>query len=1108
MHCNATLTPLFALCALTTGPPSEEVHEEATVEKPLHATIGASEIYLQPLEQAICTMREGERAIITIHPRVAYGSSGSEERKIPPDTFLEYEIILHRVFEVCYLAQGRIVKKSTILPLTTGQPDAESEVTLKWQGKLHPSGKLFKPTTTQTFKLNESGILPFWPKLLMGNKDNHMGGRGMGEGEVSEFVVPPDLAFGEKGYPKWGVPPNTAIALKVTLVSFATFDDISSAQDGSAIRRTEKRGFSEDKPQVGDECECAFRISNQRTGEVYHAKPMGSLITIGRIPERQREAIRAMCVGAHADRVLELLMTKMHDGEISSVRCTPQFIGGQPNDDTIVWVSLKHHVKLFKCNDTDGKVNVRVLRDPHDARGVSDEATCKVRYVVRARPKGLHSGPYDEVVEEEGGKIIEKGGVGKIHYLGCGETIAESELSRKDDGVPLYTFVHGQGHVLPCIDHAVRVMRPGGYGFVTSPAEYAYGAKEWKPSDAKGADLVTKYKDRDVEVEIELVKVSNFKQNYMMELDEKVDAQVKRKEQGNQAFKEKDYVTALKRYDDALEYAAMASEVCMRDIPYAEQHKQRKHIEDNRVATHVNMAVCYMRIAEMWREKESKGEEVPSEWYTAHSKNSQEENNVGGKVEGKTGSAIEHISKAVYQCCKALNTDKESMKAHYRRGQAFIMMGDLVKAKDDLTSAARKAPNSVEIRAALEEVRRLEEEEAEKAKALWKGGFIKEQMSFRAQQGAASVSEALGEKPIGGSKAAALAVKEEEEKREEGDLADLDDDDDDDARIVDVTDEVASAPPAAAQQQAAAAEEAEEDDDDSSDDDVVIEDVTGKRDAEEEAKAKGGVPKLKKGFLAEAEEKRRLKEAAKAKAVEEAKAKSVAEDEEEQEKLKAAEKEAALQKLREGAARMGGDAEEASANSLVDDTGESAAAEGSQASNRKVGQGTPLGAGFLDFLKDPKAVAEAKERASKSTVLNDAGGDGEGGGKEGGHGDGGVEEEEELMPWDPEPPRKPGGKKGKKKKVVKVKEEEEVKGEGEEGEGVAALARRIANGHRARTAVRRRRRRRRKRKRRRARRALRVPAACGSAFVSRSSSMRLRSLYYRLVAISSAMAAS
>ena len=90
-------------------------------------------------------MREGERAIITIHPRVAYGSAGSEARKIPPDTFLEYEIILHRVFEVCYLAQGRIVKKSTILPLTTGQPDAESEVTLKWQGKLHPSGKLFKP---------------------------------------------------------------------------------------------------------------------------------------------------------------------------------------------------------------------------------------------------------------------------------------------------------------------------------------------------------------------------------------------------------------------------------------------------------------------------------------------------------------------------------------------------------------------------------------------------------------------------------------------------------------------------------------------------------------------------------------------------------------------------------------------------------------------------------------------------------------------------------------------------------------------------------------------------------------------------------------------------
>jgi hypothetical protein len=51
----------------------------------------------------------------------------------------------------------------------------------------------------------------------------------------------------------------------------------------------------------------------------------------------------------------------------------------------------------------------------------------------------------------------------------------------------------------------------------------------------------------------------------------------------------------------------MASEVCVRDIPYVEQHAQRKIIDDTIVAARVNMAVCYMRIHEIWKAKEAAG---------------------------------------------------------------------------------------------------------------------------------------------------------------------------------------------------------------------------------------------------------------------------------------------------------------------------------------------------------------------------------------------------------------------------------------------------------------------------------------------------------------------
>ena len=62
-------------------------------------------------------------------------------------------------------------------------------------------------------------------------------------------------------------------------------------------------------------------------------------------------------------------------------------------------------------------------------------------------------------------------------------------------------------------------------------------------------------------MELELVECDRFKANYMMEVTEKMETQVKRREQGNVLFKAGDYVGALTRYDEALEYASWASEV-------------------------------------------------------------------------------------------------------------------------------------------------------------------------------------------------------------------------------------------------------------------------------------------------------------------------------------------------------------------------------------------------------------------------------------------------------------------------------------------------------------------------------------------------------------------
>ena len=121
-------------------------------------------------------------------------------------------------------------------------------------------------------------------------------------------------------------------------------------------------------------------------------------------------------------------------------------------------------------------------------------------------------------------------------------------------------------------------------------------------------------------------------------------------------------------------YAGWASEVCLRDVPYVEQHAQRKIIDDNKVAAHVNMAVCYLRLAEQWKAKEAAGEDVPEAWHTKPYKAANEDE--------EAHCALDHLKKAVFQCYKAIDIDrgKGAMKAYFRRGQAYLLMGDFVKA--------------------------------------------------------------------------------------------------------------------------------------------------------------------------------------------------------------------------------------------------------------------------------------------------------------------------------------------------------------------------------------------------------------------------------------------
>ena len=717
----------------TCGPPAGIFDDRfAEGKEPLHVAIGARELF-PPLSEAVESMREGEIAEITIHPRVAYGAQGDAPRGIPAHAYLVYTVHLVRTYEVAYLSLGRIVKKVLVAPSTTWTPIEESEVTLEWQGKLLPCGTLFRPMEAQTFKLDAASLArlpPWWKTCLAGDSGVTSGGRGMGEGETAQFTIPPECAYGDKGDPMQSIPPNATLCLHVTLVQCATYEDITPNKEGTCIRKVIRRGTSEDLPRTGEECTVQYKIRNARTRRMYDEVEERRLV-LGAISEEIRTSMRLASGGAYTDRALEHLLRTMRTGEKVIAHCTPAYIGGH-GDDVEIELELKSFIKLILCptdqhplGDRAGRVEVRLHTDPSGRRGPNLESTCRVRYRVRCQigegsqeSEGCHAlacGLAGEGCRDREGR--QAGEEGSSWRVVEEEGYAADELGHQ----PPFVFVQSQKQVMPAIDQAVLQMRPGGFATVSAPSAWAYGCpvELYEPCEAK-CPLYERYKGQIVEIDLELVEVDRFKPSYAMELDEKIATQIRRKAQGNELFKLGDYEGALRRYDEALEYAAIGSEICMADIPYAEQRAKRMAIDANKMSTYVNMAMCHLKLGELGRPVLDSKTDGPSEDGTP---------------------PPSRAKKAIEQCDKALHLDTTNVKAHFWRGQAYKALGLLGRAKDDLISAARRDPRNREIVDEIDEVRRLEMEEKKAAKQLWKRGFLADQNALRAQQGAECVAK-------------------------------------------------------------------------------------------------------------------------------------------------------------------------------------------------------------------------------------------------------------------------------------------------------------------------------------------------------------------------------
>jgi len=210
-----------------------------TRNEPFNFKLGAHQV-IKGWEEAVSTMKIGEKALYTMKPEYAYGASGSE--KIPPNATLQFEIELIDWISDTDLSKNKdgSIKKKIIKEGSGDSPKAESRISIKLTGMLE-DGTVFEPTKKIDAIVGRGdigyGLNVLYKSLMRGIKD-------MKKDETCLLILKPVAAWGSVGCPEKNVPPNATVKFELELTALLREKEnweMSSAEklEAAKVRREE-----------------------------------------------------------------------------------------------------------------------------------------------------------------------------------------------------------------------------------------------------------------------------------------------------------------------------------------------------------------------------------------------------------------------------------------------------------------------------------------------------------------------------------------------------------------------------------------------------------------------------------------------------------------------------------------------------------------------------------------------------------------------------------------------------------------------------------------------------------------------------------------------------